>query len=312
MSNPVIIPCRNRDSPVSDLIQTIQSSLLALVGRGVQIIPALIAAIAVLLATRYGAIPIKRVTKATLEKLVSSPSLRALFIQLVSVALWGTGILVACILLFPDLGLGDLIALLGLGSVAIGFAFQDIFKNFLAGVLLLLNEPFRLNDQIIVADFEGTVEAINVRSTEIRTYQGERVVIPNAIVFTSAVQVLTDRPARRTDLAIGLDYNTPLPRARQLLQTALAEVEGVLNHPPVEVDLVGFGDSSIDLVVRYWSLPQAVHMRQTRSQVIMALKAACDAADLSIPYPIRSVYFFDQQTFNDHKISSSNLPNSAH
>jgi small-conductance mechanosensitive channel len=163
-----------------------------------------------------------------------------------------------------------------------------------------------------VADFEGTVEAINVRSTEIRTYQGERVVIPNAIVFTSAVQVLTDRPARRTDLAIGLDYNTPLPRARQLLQTALAEVEGVLNHPPVEVDLVGFGDSSIDLVVRYWSLPQAVHMRQTRSQVIMALKAACDAADLSIPYPIRSVYFFDQQTFNDHKISSSNLPNSAH
>lgn len=312
MSNPVIIPCRNRDSPVSDLIQTIQSSLLALVGRGVQIIPALIAAIAVLLATRYGAIPIKRVTKATLEKLVSSPSLRALFIQLVSVALWGTGILVACILLFPDLGLGDLIALLGLGSVAIGFAFQDIFKNFLAGVLLLLNEPFRLNDQIIVADFEGTVEAINVRSTEIRTYQGERVVIPNAIVFTSAVQVLTDRPARRTDLAIGLDYNTPLPRARQLLQTALAEVEGVLNHPPVEVDLVGFGDSSIDLVVRYWSLPQAVHMRQTRSQVIMALKAACDAADLSIPYPIRSVYFFDQQTFNDHKISSSSLPNSAH
>ena len=312
MSSPVIIPCRNRDSPVSDLIQTIQSSLLALVGRGVQIIPALIAAIAVLLATRYGAIPIKRVTKATLEKLVSSPSLRALFIQLVSVALWGTGILVACILLFPDLGLGDLIALLGLGSVAIGFAFQDIFKNFLAGVLLLLNEPFRLNDQIIVADFEGTVEAINVRSTEIRTYQGERVVIPNAIVFTSAVQVLTDRPARRTDLAIGLDYNTPLPRARQLLQTALAEVEGVLNHPPVEVDLVGFGDSSIDLVVRYWSLPQAVHMRQTRSQVIMALKAACDAADLSIPYPIRSVYFFDQQTFNDHKISSSSLPNSTH
>ncbi|TVQ18833.1 MAG: mechanosensitive ion channel family protein [Leptolyngbya sp. DLM2.Bin15] len=297
---------------MSDLIQTIQASLLALVGRGVQIIPAFIAAIAVLLATRYGAIPVKRITGATLEKLVGSPSLRALFIQLVSVALWGTGILIACILIFPDLGLGDLIALLGLGSVAIGFAFQDIFKNFLAGVLLLLNEPFRLNDQIIVADFEGTVEAINVRSTEIRTYQGERVVIPNAIVFTSAVQVLTDRPSRRTDLAIGLDYNTPLPRARQLLQTALADVEGVLHHPPVEVDLVGFGDSSIDLVVRYWSLPQAVHMRQTRSQVVMALKSACDAADLNIPYPIRSVYFFDQQTFNDHRASSSNLSNSAH
>jgi small conductance mechanosensitive channel len=289
---------------VADLIQTIQASLLTLVGRGIQIIPAMIAAIAVLLVTRYSVQPIKRIAKVTLEKFVHSSSLRALFIQLLSVAVWGTGILVACILIFPDLGLGDLIALLGLGSVAIGFAFQDIFKNFLAGVLLLLNEPFRLNDQIIVDGYEGTVEAINVRSTELRTYQGERVVIPNAIVFTSAIQVLTDQTARRTDLAIGLDYNTSLPRARQILLTALADIDGVLDHPPVEVDLVGFGDSSIDLIVRYWTKPQAVHVRQTRSQVIMALKSACDAADLSIPYPIRTVYFFDQKNFQDHQPTS--------
>ena len=211
----------------------------------------------------------------------------------------------ACVIAFPDLGLGDIIGLLGLGSVAIGFAFQDIFKNFLAGVLLLLNEPFRLNDQIVVNDYEGTVEQINIRSTEIRTYQGERVVIPNATVFTSSVRVLTDRPYRRTDLAIGLDYNTPLPRAVQVLLMALTDVKGVLSTPSAEVDVVGFGDSSIDFVVRYWTLPQKLHVRQTQTRVMMALKEACDQANFNIPYPIRSVYLFDHQQFSD-SVSTAN------
>lgn len=257
---------------------------------GIEMLPALATTIAVLLITRQVAPIAKRISNDALEKIIKSDSLRALFIQLLSVLIWGSSILISCVLLFPDLGLGDLIGLLGLGSVAIGFAFQDIFKNFLAGVLLLLNEPFRLNDQIIVDEYEGTVEAINVRSTEIRTYQGERVVIPNAIVFTSSVRVLTDRPCRRTDLPIGLSYDTSLPHARQILLTALAEVEGVLDTPSVEVDVVAFKDSSVELMVRYWTLPQVVHVRQTRSRVIMALKQACDQANIQIPYPIRMVY----------------------
>lgn len=290
---------------MTDLIQTVNESLLNLVGRAVEVVPAIVLAIAILLATWYSNRPIKNITRAAAERLLKSPSLRSLLLQIVSVTLWITGVLIACVIIFPDLGLGDLIGFLGLGSVAIGFAFQDIFKNFLAGVLLLLNEPFRLNDQIIVGDYEGTVEAINVRSTEIMTYQGERVVIPNAIVFTSPVRVLTDRPYRRTDLAIGLDYNTPLPRARQVLLMALTDLEGVLSHPTAEVDVVGFGDSSIDLMVRYWTLPQKLHVRQTQTRVMMALKQACDDAAFNIPYPIRSLYFFDQDKYNDHYPATS-------
>ncbi len=86
-----------------------------------------------------------------------------LLVQVSQVGAWVAGILAASVVAFPDLRLGDLIGLLGLGSVTIGFAFQDIFKNFLAGVLLLLNEPFQLNDQIVVGDFEGTVEEISIR-----------------------------------------------------------------------------------------------------------------------------------------------------
>jgi small conductance mechanosensitive channel len=294
---------------VNELVQTINSSLLELVAQAVELLPALIVAIAILIGTRYAVKPVKAITQTAADRIIRSPSLRSLVIQIAYVATWIAGVLFACVIAFPDLRLGDLIGLLGLGSVAIGFAFQDIFKNFLAGVLLLLNEPFQLNDQIIVNDYEGTVEEINIRSTEIRTYQGERVVIPNATVFTSSVRVLTDRPYRRTDLAIGLDYNTPIPRAIQVLLMALTDVEGVLTNPSAEVDVVGFGDSSIDFIVRYWTLPQKLHVRQTQTRVMMALKQACDQANFNIPYPIRSVYLFDQKQFNDHVSTANSTPN---
>lgn len=287
---------------MNDLIRTVQTSLLELVGQGIEVLPGVVVALIILVLTNYGVKVARKVATAASERITHSMSLRSLLIQITAVAAWIAGVLFACVIAFPDLRLGDLIGLLGLGSVAVGFAFQDIFKNFLAGILLLLNEPFRINDQIIVNDFEGTVEAISIRSTEIRCYQGERIVIPNALVFTSAVKVLTDRPYRRTDLEIGLDYNTSLPKARQTLLMALTDVEGVLSTPTAEVDIVGFGDSSIDFVVRYWTLPQKLHVRQTQSRVMLSLKAACDEAGLNIPYPIRTIYSFDQQKFSDRSL----------
>ncbi|MEB3357558.1 MAG: mechanosensitive ion channel family protein [Synechococcales bacterium] len=285
---------------VSDFLQVIQESLLEILQSAVIAVPALILAIAILAATWYGTKPIRRLVSATSERFIHNATLRTLAVQLAVVGVWVTGTLLACLVIFPGLALGDIIGLLGLSSVAIGFAFQDIFKNFLAGILLLLNQPFQLNDQIVVQGFEGTVEEISIRSTKIRTYQGERVVIPNSLVFTNPIHVLTHYPHRRTDLAIGLDYNTPLARARQVLAMAMTDVEGVLSQPSVEIDIVGFGDSAIDFIVRYWTRPEKVHVRQIQSRVMVALKQACDEAEFNIPYPIRSVYYFDQEKFNDH------------
>ncbi len=285
---------------MNELLQTINRSLLEMVGRGIELLPGFLIAAAILWATRYGIQAVRRLVGSAATRWIPSPSLQLLLVQISQVSAWAVGILAASVVAFPDLRLGDLIGLLGLGSVAIGFAFQDIFKNFLAGVLLLLNEPFQLNDQIIVGEFEGTVEEISIRSTQIRTYQGERVVIPNAIVFTSPITVLTDRPFRRTDLEIGLDYNTPLPKGLEVLREAMQGVEGVLAEPPFELDIVGFGDSSIDFVVRYWTRPRKLEVRRVRTQVMIALKQACDRAGLVIPYPIRTIYMFDQQDFQDH------------
>ncbi|MCT7953889.1 mechanosensitive ion channel family protein [Laspinema palackyanum] len=291
---------------MNPILKEIKTTLINLIGQGVALVPAILIALVVLGITWYAANVVRRLTMAGGRRVVKNRSLRMLMVQTAYVAAWSVGIIVACVLAFPGLALGDIIGLLGLSSVAIGFAFQDIFKNFLAGILLLLQEPFKLGDQIVVEGYEGTVEEIAIRSTQIRTYQGERVVIPNAVVFTNVVQVKTAFSHRRTDLAIGVDYNTPLPQAVDTLLKAVSKVPGVLSKPEPEVDIVGFGESSIDMMVRYWTEPERPSVRRIQTQVAIALKDACDRANINIPYPIRSLYYYDQEKFADNSPSSGN------
>lgn len=288
------------------MVETITKTLKELLSSAIKLFPGLLSAIIIIFLTRYFAEFIQKLASQLGTRMIRSHSLQLLLSKTCYVAVWVIGILVASVIAFPGLRLGDIVATLGLTSVAIGFAFQDIFKNFLAGVLLLLQEPFRINDQVIIGDYEGTVEQIDIRTTKIRTYQGERVILPNSTVFTSAVQVRTSFGSRRTDLTVGVDYNTPLPKAVETLQRLVNGVEGVLDSPALEVDLVSFGDSSIDFVVRYWTLPQQKEVRRVKTRVIIAIKKAFNEADINIPYPIRAVYYYDQQQFNDYLPSANN------
>jgi small conductance mechanosensitive channel len=113
--------------------------------------------------------------------------------RLVYTAIVVVGFLVGLSVVAPSFQASDLIKILGIGSVAIGFAFQNILQNFLAGILLLLQEPFRIGDFISVTGIEGTVFDIQSRATVITTKEGRQVIIPNAIIFTSPVAV--ERPA---------------------------------------------------------------------------------------------------------------------
>jgi len=110
---------------------------------------------------------------------------------------------------------------------------------------------------------------------------------------------MTGKPQRRTDLAIGVDYRTPLPMAIETLSAAAKSVAEVDPNPSVEVDITGFGDSAIDLVVRYWTHPEQKSVRRIKTQMMLALKQACDDANINIPYPICTVYHFDQEKYSD-------------
>ncbi|NEP07341.1 MAG: mechanosensitive ion channel family protein, partial [Okeania sp. SIO4D6] len=261
---------------------------------------AILIALIIIFLTRYAAKLLRNLAQRVGKRATRSKSLQILITKTTHVGVWVIGVIIACVIAFPGLKLGDIIATLGLGSVAVGFAFQDIFKNFLAGILLLLQEPFRIGDQIIVDKYEGTVEQIDIRTTKIRTYNGERVILPNANVFTSAIQVRTAFGIRRTDLGVGVDYNTPLSEAAEILYKLIQKVEGVLEDPDPEIDLVSFNDSSIDFIVRYWTKAEQKEVRRTQTHAIIAIKKVFDRVDINIPYPIRTVYFYNQNKYNDY------------
>ncbi|MEM9274967.1 MAG: mechanosensitive ion channel family protein [Cyanobacteria bacterium P01_F01_bin.143] len=285
---------------MSHIIETIINSLQDLLSSAIKIIPAIFTALVIIMLTRYAAQFATNIAEKIGNQSLDNKSLQLLLSKTTTITTWIIGVTLACVVAFPGLNLGDIIATLGLSSVAIGFAFQDIFKNFLSGILILIQRPFRIDDQIVIGDYEGTVERIDIRTTKIRTYDGERILVPNSEVFTSAVRVRTAFNQRRTDLAVGVDYNTPLPYAKQILQKAISQVEGVLENKAPEIDLVNFGDSSIDFVVRYWTYPRQPQVRQIQSEAIMAIKEALDAANISIPYPIRTLYHYDQDKYNDY------------
>lgn len=284
---------------MNQILDTVINSLKDIIGSAVKVIPALITAIIIVFLTRYAAQFAVKMADTIGTRTLESKSLQSLLRKTANTTTWIVGVVLACVVAFPGLRLGDIIATLGLGSVAVGFAFQDIFKNFLSGILILIQRPFRIDDQIVIGDYEGTVEQIDIRVTKIRTYTGERILMPNSEVFTSAIRVRTAFSKRRTDLAVGVDYNTSLPEAKQILQRTIERVEGVLDKPVPEIDLVGFGDSSIDLMVRYWTKPRQLDVRIAQTRAIVAIKKALDDATIGIPYPIRTVYHFNQDRYDD-------------
>jgi len=210
------------------------------------------------------------------------------------------GLLVALSVLVPSFKASGLIELLGIGTVAIGFAFRDILQNFFAGILLLLTEPFRLGDQIVVSEHEGTVEAIETRATTILTYDGRRVVIPNTILFTEAVTVNTANEKRRSGYDVGIGVGDDIEGARAAILAALREVEGVLADPAPQVLVVELADFAIKLRVWWWTdPPQRIHVLQVQSRVLQAIKETLVEHGIDLPFPTHQVLFHDQTEESD-------------
>jgi small-conductance mechanosensitive channel len=209
------------------------------------------------------------------------------------------GLLISLTIALESFEPGELIQLLGIGSVAIGFAFNDILQNFLAGILLLLMEPFEIGDQIVVNDFEGTVENIETRATMIKTYDGRRVVIPNGQLFTEAVTVNTAFTVRRSEYQVGIGYSDDVTRAIGLMLEAMGEVSGVLKQPAPDVLVAELGDFSVNLRARWWTDSVRSNVLKVQSDVIAAIKERLIAHGIDLPFPTHQVLFHDQTEATD-------------
>ena len=220
--------------------------------------------------------------------------------SLVKWAFWIVGLLLAATVVVPSLRPGDLIAGLGIGSVAIGFAFKDILQNMLAGILILVRQPFEVGDQIVSAGgYEGTVERIETRATLIRTYDNRRVVIPNSEIYTNSVVVKTAFESIRSEYDIGIGYGDDWDDALRLAREAAGGVDGVLADPPPEALAWGLGDSAKVVRLRWWTRSPRADVVHVWSDVLRAVTRAYDGAGIDMPFPTQVHLFHDQTEETD-------------
>lgn len=222
------------------------------------------------------------------------PDLAALLAGFARWSIIALGLLVVATIVFPSVKPADVLATLGVGSIAIGFAFKDILQNWLAGLLLLLRRPFRQGDQIVVGKHEGTVESIEARATLIRTYDGRRVIIPNSSVYTESVTVNTAFERRRSEYDVGIGYGDDVGKACEVIRHALKGLPGVATDPALEAIPWELAGSSVNIRVRWWTEPQQADVVHARGQVIQAIRKALGEAGIDLPFPTNVVLLHDQ------------------
>lgn len=274
---------------------TLEEMLLHLVA----LFPNLIVAIVLLVLSYFAARLSRRFVRRFVHRMSLAEGANLILGRLSQWLIMFLGLLVSLMILFPSFDAGQLIELLGIGGVAIGFAFRDIVQNFLAGILLLLTQPFRLDDQIRVGDYEGTVEDIQTRATLLKTYDGRRVVIPNADLFTQSVIVNTAYPIRRTEYSFGIGYNDDVSRAAELIVEAISEVDQVLTDPAPDVRLAGLGDFSVSLLGRWWTDSRRSDVVDVQDQVLAKVKIRLTQAGIDLPFPTQHILLHDQTEETD-------------
>lgn len=248
-------------------------------------LPSLAIAFIILFGTWIAAKFAVRIADMLTGKTTLRPSLKNLIDTLVRLAIWIVGLMIAAMVVLPGLTPASLIAGLGIGAVAIGFAFQDIFENFLAGVLIMLREKMRIGDVIECEGIKGKVEHITLRETHVRKLSGELTIVPNSMIFKNAVEILTDETMRRHELVAGVSYDTDLDHAAKVIRAAVEGVDAVDTAKGVDVFANEFGDSSVNFKVRWFAGSKPRDMWESTDKVVRAIKRALDDAGIEIPFP---------------------------
>ena len=227
-------------------------------------LPSLLLSIIVLVLFYVLSIVVSRMIRRTTR--TRRQNLGMVFARLAGASTILLGLLVAVSIVAPSFQASDLIKVLGIGGVAIGFAFQNILQNFLAGLLLLWAEPFRIGDEIKIDNYEGTVEEIQTRATIIKTYDERRVVIPNADLFTHSVIVNTAADIRRWEYDFTVKGGFDLAEVKSRFVDAVRKVPGTLPEPSPEVLVVELGDlesNALKLRVLWWTKAPRQHQMLT-------------------------------------------------
>ena len=182
------------------------------------------------------------------------------------------------------------VAVVGAAGLAVGLALQGTLSNFAAGVMLLIFRPFRVEDYVEVAGLEGTVSEISIFTTTLNTLDNVRIVLPNAEVWGAKIRNFTANAQRRNDMSFGISYGDDIGKAMEIIRTTLREDARVLSEPEPLIVVEGLGDSSVDLLVGPWCVPDDYW--GLRFDMTRRIKERLEAGGCTIPFPQRDVHHY--------------------
>lgn len=208
-------------------------------------------------------------------------------------------VLVLCIGLFIALDfmglkgtVTSLLAGAGIVGLAIGFAFQDMTENLIAGIAMGIRKPFQTGDVIESGDVFGTVRAINLRNTLIENFFGQLNLVPNKILFRNVLCNYSTLGVRRIEVPVGISYADDPDEAAQVIVKKINEFDFVIKQEETAVYADSFGDSSVNLLVWFWiKYPGDANYMDVRHKAIVAVRQALADAEMTIPFPIRTLDF---------------------
>ncbi len=267
---------------MTNTILKVQEELTNVFAGAIAQLPALIAGVIAFVVFVFISKKIKRKVSAAVANKTGDLTTAATFERITSAIVLIVGFLLAAGIAFPNLSFDSLIATLGLTSIAVGFAFKDVFENFIAGLMILLSRPFSIGDTLRSQGITGKVEHIGVRSISLRQADGELVLIPAVKLVSDVVAVVTNQRARRFELIIGISANCDIDEAVQIMQEGLEAVEGVAQEPPPVVAADKFNSTSVDIKVHYWVDTKENTISGTRTRVVNQLKKILEANNISM------------------------------
>ena len=250
-------------------------------------LPNILTAILIVVVSLYLAGFVSRLLRRVLKRREADPEVTLLLAQLARWSIIVIGIITALQRFFD---VTAFLAGLGILGFSIGFALQNILQNFAAGIILLIQQPFNIGDAIEINTYGGTVLAINLRTTEMRTWDGRIVIIPNADVLANPITNYTRAQRRRIELPVGVAYNSDPAATRQVILEALPDIPGFVEEPEPVVVFHTFSGSSIDLSAYFWIDTARTNMYAAKDSALELVKTALEKKGIEIPYPTQMVH----------------------
>lgn len=272
--------------------QLINEKLQGWLEAGIKHLPNFI--VAFLLAMFFGLLAkyVGRVVRKVLHKALESEQIADLLSSIIKMLVLLTGLFIALEFLGLTGTVTSLLAGAGIIGLALGFAFQDMAENLIAGIAMGIRKPFQIGDVVEAGDVFGTVKTINLRNTLVETFFGQIEVIPNKILFRNVLTNYTVTGIRRIEVPVGISYADDPEKAAEAIEEAINACDFVIKKEQTAVFAKGFADSSINLVVWFWiDYPGDTGFMKARHTAVVEIKKALEKADILIPFPIRTLDF---------------------